>query len=305
MPVLFRGVALSCVAYALVVFVGVLAVASNGWFGSSDLIPYAVFCIPFAFFLWGGASMFFWLARAWPSTVASTTGFALGIVVGFVGTFTVAIFLGPWFGAMSVPMLQTWCVAASVYIPAVYLIQKSGLQRPAVVGSGAYLSLGVGLFIGFSPIWSLITGDQHLKTAFFRHIPGEGALEIISAPDWLTNEDRELILSSGLTGTLEARRSGGSNSTDWPRAKALVIFTAEMSTSVRLAQPKRTTVLYIQGAQEFIKLPEDAPTYDRAIEFYERARGWGFWVEHASGSKSGGGLRFLDELSAPDGRSPH
>lgn len=278
--------------YLLALIVGVIGVAQNKWFGSSDLWPYAFYCIPFALFLWAGSSLFFRVTRIWPSWLATPTGFALGIVAGFFGTYAVAIFLGPWFGAMSVPVLKSWCVSASIFVPVAYLIRKRGFERPALIGASVYATLGVALFFGISPIWSLGTGDQHLMTAFFRHTPGEQELKIIRGPDWLSKEDRDLILSSGLTGTLESIRSGGSNSTNWPRAKAFVIFTADLSGTVRLPQPKRSTVLYLQRDDEFIRFPEDVPTFERVIEFYKDERGWNFWVEQSSGAKSGGSLRF-------------
>jgi len=282
---------LTCFAVFLLSFVvGVIGVAQNDWFGSGDLSSYAFYCIPFAAFLWGAASLFYRMARTWPSWLAIPTAFVLGAVAGFVGTYSVAIFLGPWFGAMSVPMLKSWCVSASIFVPALYIIRKSGLCKLSIVGVTVCSGLGVALFFGISPLWSLSSGNQHLMTAFFRHTPGEQGLRIIREPDWLTTEDRDLILSSGLTGTLECFRSGGSNSTDWPRARAFVIFTAGLSETVRLPQPKHTTVLYVQHEQEFVRIPEDAPTFERAIEFYRDDRGWSFWVEQSSGAKSGGGL---------------
>ena len=254
---------LTCFAAFLLSFVvGVIGVALNEWFGSGDLSPYAFYCIPFAAFLWGASSLFYRIACIWPSWLAIPTAFVLGAVAGFVGTYSVAIFLGPWFGAMSVPMLKSWCVSASIFVPTLYIIRKNGLCKLSLVGVTVCSGLGVALFFGISPLWSLSTGNQHLMTVFFR----------------------------GVTGTIECFRSGGSISTDWPRAGVFVIFTAGLSETVRLPQPKHTTVLYVQHEQEFVRIPADAPTFERAIEFYRDDRGWSFWVEQSSGAKSGGGL---------------
>jgi len=277
-------------AFLLSFVVGVIGTAQNEWFGSGDLSPYAFYCIPFAAFLWGASSLFFRIARAWPLWLAAPTAFMLGAFGGFVATYAVAMFLGPWFGAMSVPMLKSWCVSASIFVPAVYLLRRIGVKKSSLVGATACAGLGIALFFGISPLWSLATGNQHLMTAFFRHVPGEQELNITHEPDWLTVEDRELILGSGLTGTIECFQSGGSNSTDWPRAKAFVIFTVGLSQNVRLPQPKRSTILYVQHEDEFVAIPNKAPTFDRAIEFYRDQTGWSFWVEQSSGAKSGGGL---------------
>ena len=72
--------------------------------------------------------------RRWPSWLATPIAFALGAFVGCLGTYSVAILLGPWFGAMSVPMLKSWCVSSSIFIPAVYLIRKNGLERSPITG---------------------------------------------------------------------------------------------------------------------------------------------------------------------------
>ena len=277
-------------AFLLSFVVGVVGVAQNEWFGSSDLSPYAFYCLPFAIFLWGASSLFYRIACTWSLWLVIPTAVLVGAITGFVSTYVVAIFLGPWFGAMSVPMLKCWSVSASIFCPAVYLIKKIGVKKPSLIGATACAGFGVALFFGFSPLWSLGTGNQNLMTAFFRHIPGEQDLKIAGEPEWLTEEDRELIIGSGLTGKLECFRSGGSNTAEWPRAKTFVIFTSDLSDTVRLPQPKHSTIVYLQHGQEFIGIPDDTPTFDRAIEFYKDDSGWHYWVEHASGAKSGGGL---------------
>jgi hypothetical protein len=277
-------------ASLLSIAVGIVGVAQNGWFGSGDLRPYAIYCIPFALILWASASLFFRVTRRWHSWIAAPTGFVLGAIVGFIGTYAVAIVLGPWFGAMSVPMLKSWCVTGAIFIPLLYLIRKDGLGISSIVGGTALLGSGLVLFFALSPIWALATGNQHLTTAFFQHVPGDEEFKIDNEPDWLTNEDRDLLESCGLKGRLECFSSGGSNSTEWPRAKAFVIFTSDLSKTVRLPQPKNATILYVQRGDDFIALPNGTPTFDRALEFYEDQDGWHYWVEMASGAKSGGGI---------------
>ncbi len=271
--------------------VGILRVAQNGWFGSSDLLPYAIYCIPFAFLLWASSSLFFRMTRQWRPWLATPIGFIMGAIAGFIGTYAVAIVLGPWFGAMSVPVLKSWCVTASIFIPLVYLVRRDGLGKMSIGSGIALLGAGLAFFFAISPLWSLATSNQHLITAFFQHVPGDDELKIDSEPDWFTNEDRELLVSSGLKGRLDCFSSGGSNSTEWPCAKAFVIFTSDLSETVRLPQPKHSTILYVQRGDGFVVLPEGVPTFNRSLEFYEDEYGWHYWVEQASGAKSGGGLR--------------
>ena len=116
-------------AFLLSFGVGVLTVANNEWFGSGDLYPYAIWCAPFAIFLWCITSLYFRTARGWPSCLAAPVGLMLGAVAGFVGTYAVAVVLGPWFGAMSVPILKSWCLSASIFVPAVYFITLIHMRR--------------------------------------------------------------------------------------------------------------------------------------------------------------------------------
>lgn len=269
---------------------GAVGVAQDEWFGSGDLVPYGIYCIPFGIGVWGAASFWFGLTRQWSVWVAVPLGFLAGVVLGLVATFSVALFLGPWFGAMSVPVLKSWCVAAAFAIPAIYLFMKFGLGARAVTSAVLLASLGVLLFFGISPAWSLATGNQHLTTAFFRHIPGDSELSIEDEPLWLTDDDRKLLSRSGLRGTLMCVGGGGSNTTGWPKAKALVVFTEEPTEQIRLRQPKHSTIVYVQRNEEFVMLPERAETFDRSIELVRQQNGWFYYVEHASGARSGSRL---------------
>lgn len=229
-------------AFLLSFAVGILGVAQNEWFGKGDLWPYAVYCVPFAVFIWGISSVFFRLTRQLPSWLAVPIGFALGAFTGFLGTYAVAIFLWPGYGAMSVPMLKSWCVSAAQFIPAAYLIRKGGLKKSSIVGAAVLSGSGLALFFALPPLWSIATKNQDLTTAFFQHVPGDEELKIVGGPDWLTNEDRDLLVSSRLKGRLECFTSGGCNTTEWPRAKAFVIFNSELSETVRLPQPNHPVI---------------------------------------------------------------
>lgn len=281
-------------AFALPFVAGVIAVALNDWFGSSDLVPsFAIFCIPFAVFLWVIAALFSRMVCTWPAWLAAPVGFLLGALVGFLGTVALAGFLGPWSGAMSVDVFKSWTTSAAVFVPTAHLLTTGGLRKAPLLGTLLVAVVGSASFAGFAPLRSLATGDQHLMVVFLRHIPGEQPLQIVNAPEWLTDPDRALILSCGLNGTVEFFGSSGSMTTPWPRAQAWIVFTTGPSKPARLPQPKRCTILYLQRDNDFVAMPERAPVIDRAIELFRDDRGkWCFWVELVSGGKSGGELGF-------------
>lgn len=277
-------------AFLLSLIAGILSVAQNDWFGSGDLSAYSVYCFPFSVLLAGVAFLFFKISYRWPSWLGVTVAFTLGIFTGYLSTFIVALLLGPWFGAMSVPMLKSWCVAAALFIPAFYLVAEHGWSRSSIIGNTVLIGIGSALFFGIAPLMSLATGNQHLMTAFFQYVPGEQELRIEQEPEWLSEDDHRLILSCGLKGTLKCFSSGGSNSTRWPQAKAFVIFTSDLTEATCLRQPKHTSVLYVQREHEFTSSPKDAKFFKRAIEFYKDQGEWYYSIEQSSGAKSGGWL---------------
>jgi hypothetical protein len=273
---------------------GVTAVAQNDWFGSGDLVPsYAIACIPFAVFLWIYAALFSRLVRAWPAWLATLVGLLFGAMAGFLGTSALAGFFGPWMATMSVDVLKSWVASAAVFVPTAHLLNTGGMRKAPLLGATFLGLLGLAGFAGFSPLRSLVTGDQHLMLVLFRHIPGEQPLRIASEPEWLSERDRALIYGCGLTGTVECFGYSGSNSTNWPRAKAIIVFTTGPSKPARLPQPKCSTILYLQRADDFVAMPEQAPVNDRAIELFRDDRDkWCYWVELISGGKSGGEIGF-------------
>ena len=285
-----RSIATVAAAFLVALAIGVIAVAFNDWFGSSDLVPFAVYCVPFALLAAPTTAIAFRLTTRLPVWLASAFAFIAGLLFGWLGTYAVALFLGPWFGAMSVPMLQVWCIAAAFVFSADVLLRRDLSSRGVAVGLIVLALLSVFASAGFRPALSLSSGNQHLTVFYFRHHPGDGELNISDADKVLDPADIAILKQTGLRGTLESRGISASNSTKWPRAKALIIFTPPLTTGASLPQPKHCTIAYLQEGSSFRRVPADAPTFSRQMHIQHKSGGWDFTVEHSSGARSGGSL---------------
>jgi len=145
--------------FALALAAGIIAVALNGWFGSGDLVPFGVYCIPFALLAAPAIAFVFGATKRLPVWLASACAFMTGLVFGWLGTFAIAISLGPWFGAMSVPMLQAWCTSAAFVFSAAIVLRRAPLSRGAILAVLGLASLSILASIGFRPTISIITGN--------------------------------------------------------------------------------------------------------------------------------------------------
>lgn len=285
-----RQILIVCSIFLCCLGIGVIGVAENNWFGSGDLWPYGIYSLLFAVILWGCASLMHRALQKFSTWVGVSISFFIGGLLGLVATFMIAVFLGPWFGAMSVPILKSWCVSGAITISTIFIFYQNGFRRSSAFGSLAIFLVGITFFLGFSPAWSLITGNQHLTFTYFRHIPGNTELAIDDSFAHIPEHDVVLLKSTGLKGRLEFRGRSESNSTDWPQAKAYVIFTDTLQETLFLPQPKHTVIVYVQNGSTFSRFPSHANTLQRTIEFYKNNDGWHYWIEHSSGAKNGGTL---------------
>ena len=277
---------------------GIIAVALNGGFGSGDLVPFAVYCIPFALLAAPAVAFVIWATNRLPIWLASACAFIAGFVFGWVGTFSVAVALGPWFGTMSVPMLQAWCITTAFIFSAAIVLRRAPLSRSVTLALFGLASLSILTSIGFRPAISLTTGNQHLTVCFFRHHPGDTDLEVsdpfadVELPeelvDKLDDADLALLRQTGLRGRLECLGSSASNSTTWPRAKAMIVFTSPITQEMSLPQPKNCSIAYVQDNGGFRRVPASAPTFERQIRIERGSGGSNYWVEHSDGARSGG-----------------
>lgn len=279
-------------AYLLALLFAVAALAQQEWFGSNDLSPYAVYSIPFAGILALVALFCGALVRHWPQWIALPLTAAVGLVAGYLSVFAVAIYLGLWFGAMSIPMVKTWTITGLLVLPiASIALRNNYLDASSIRPIGIIVALGILLFYAFNPMLTLLTSDQSLTVHFIRHTPGPQPLEVTQGLLGTEAEHGkllELLADSGLTGKLTWETSRGSGSTDRRKAEVFIIFNAPSEATVRLPQPKRTTVVYLQDGDQFTPIPANAPTLERGIEI-DHARQH-YFIELASGAKSGGSI---------------
>lgn len=267
---------------------GVVAVALNGWFGSGDLVPYAIYSAAFALVAAPGSVLVYRCTKQLAVWVAAVFAFVVGMLWGLLGTVAVALFLGPWMGAMSVPVFQSWCISAAFTFSSGVLLRRLPFARPLVLGLAGIAFASVGGALAFQPAISLASGNQHLSVYFYRHIPGDTELDLSSVGEDLNATDIEILRQTGLRGKLEERGYFASNSTEWPRAKALVVFTASSPRNAILPQPRGCTIAYVQDGVSFRRVPENASTLERAMRIDSGQRGSEFVVEDADGGQSGG-----------------
>ncbi len=267
---------------------GTTAVALNDWFGSGDLLPYAIYSTAFAILAASASVMAYGWTKQLKVWIAAACAFIFGLLFGFLSTFAVALFLGPWMGAMSVPILQSWCIAAAFTFSAAVLLRRLPFSRPLVIGLVGLAFASVFGTLGFKPAVSLASGNQHLTVYFYRHVPGDTELDVSEAIQDLDATDIDILRQTGLRGKLESRGHFASNSTEWPRAKALLVFTASSADKSMLPQPKHCTIAYVLDSVGFRRVPKYAPTFERSMRIEPGPSGSQFVVEHASGAQSGG-----------------
>lgn len=289
------------VATAVVALVaGITTVALNDWFGSGDLVPYGIYCIPFALLAARTVDFVFGATRRLPAWLATACAFIAGILFGWLGTFVIAVALGRLFGAVSVPMLQTLCSTAAFIFSAAIVLRRAPLSRWVTLAVFGLALLSILASVGFLPAISLTTGNQHLTVLFFRHHPGDTDLKVSdplvdgdSPPeilDKLDDTDLDLLRQTGLRGTLERLGSSSSNTTTWPRAKAMIIFTSPITEVMSLPQPKHCSIVYLQDNGDFRRVPDTAQTFERLIRIEHGSGGLNYTVEHSNGAQHGGDI---------------
>lgn len=287
-PALTGSIVTVIAAFLVALGAGVIAVALNDWFGRGDLVPFAIYCIPFALIAVPTATVTFNLTSRLPLWLAAAFAFVAGLIFGWFSTYAVALFLGPWFGAMSVPMLLVWCISAAFVFSAVVILRRAPWSLRVALRLAVLASLSVLASAGFRPALSLAADNQYLNVFYFRHYPGYADLDVSDAAKVLDTADIDILKQTGLRGKLESRGSSASTTTKWPRAKAIIIFTSPLTTEVSLPQPKRCTIAYVQVDSSFRPVPAAAPTFPRMMHIQRESGGWNFVVEHSSGARSGG-----------------
>jgi hypothetical protein len=295
---LVRASALSVLGTSAFAFVasfaiGTLAVARNDWFGSGDLLPFANYSVPFAAGVWPLSRVLWFATRRLLLSLTLIVAFVLGLLYGYAATYALALVLGPWIGAVSVPVLRVWCSVGALSLTSALLLMRRGVDIRSIAGVVALAAVSTSVFFGLQPALALTTDNQHLTVVLLRHHPGDYPLTVSSARhpdagDIVDSSDIALLAETRLRGTLEVRGSHASNSVEWPRAKALVVFAGPLEHEVSLPQPKHRATVFLQTGDGFQQVPADSPTLHRSIRFYREKGDWHVQVEHSSGARSGG-----------------
>lgn len=230
-------------------------VVSQGGYGAGDLTAVLIWSTPLAVLLSLVARAFRSLWSRLHPVLAWLLAAVLGLAAGFLWTMAVALLMGPWFGAFSLPVWLCWMgggLGGLVAASAVHV--RNGRRHLGAL----VLPIALLLLIGYPPVTARITGSEQIQLVFLRHTPGPEALVILDERGRLTGEERESLIASGLTGQvrLEGTYTGGRGRVK----RALMIMNRQVETALDLPQPYGSTVLYIQEEVGFRLYPPDAPT---------------------------------------------
>jgi hypothetical protein len=138
-------------------------------------------------------------------------------------------------------------------------------------------------------------GDQHLTVLYGSWNDGPIPLQVedLRMQSLLLATDNVLLNESLKGGRVVIRGSHASNTVETPRARMIVLFTGPLARVVNLPQPDASNVIYVQNGDGFRPYPSGVRVRDRAVEltpYIDRPGVLRLWVEHASGSRSGGDI---------------
>jgi hypothetical protein len=103
----------SLIIFTLVSFgVAVILLATNDWFGASDLISFTIWTILFSVPFSAVVSLFAKWSIEWSKMVRYILASFLGLLIGYLLTVLLSIILGSWFAAFSFPVFYCWLLGA-------------------------------------------------------------------------------------------------------------------------------------------------------------------------------------------------
>ena len=147
------------------------------------------------------------------------------------------------------------------------------------------------LLIGCTPV------GYEIATLSARLSPSTDPLTINDPMNILNEDEKTLIESSGLTGTVNFFRyfdTGGDSS------RLILIFQHTPSNYVHLPIPDTGSVIYIQTEKGWISLPEDFPRIDDRSLSIETVKSNGTNVTEATIELPGGGSELVGGISWSD-----
>ena len=269
---------------------GLVAVALQRGFGSSDLSALAFWSAPLALGTASIAALIGTAIARWSLALRYLISLALGSVSGFLWTLVVATLLGPWFGAFSVPVLACWVVGGVCGMAAGLTTGSIGSLRFKLIESLVLCALAATGVVAYGPFVTWLQHDQALTVIFLRWSPSGESLAInTSSRIGMSDEAMATIRSAGLTGRVEAV-SSSVHGRGRP-ATALVLMQAPLEKPVTVLQPDGEMALYVQSRDTFRVWPEAVRTIDREIEMFPDDQNHGavrYMVRLAGGARQGG-----------------
>jgi hypothetical protein len=262
------------------------------WFGSGDLTMFAVYTLPFLGCIAGAGILSWHLLRSRSRTLRYSVGLAFGAALGILWTVGNALLLGPWFGAWSIPVPLCWTIGGALGVAAAAGAARNAGPGSLRVEAAVVVVLAAGVSYGLGGVLVGLSQDQHFTLTYARFESSDETLTIHDDRGLLAPREVELLRSASLRGVVTVLGSHASNTATAPSARMLVVLTHRIEKPLRLPQPYRTTVVFLQQNGGFKRLPGDATLLpDRAVEIYPGdpdGNETRYWVDHASGARSGG-----------------
>ncbi|MGH9783581.1 MAG: hypothetical protein ACRD88_05295 [Terriglobia bacterium] len=276
--------------FASALLAGAVAVVLQHGFGATDLYPFSLWSASFALVTGLIAPLNAAAIARWPLALKYLASLALGSVLGFTWTMVVAVFLGPWFGAFSLPVLACWILGCTCGLASSLTASSPGRLKFKLLESlvlGAVVTIGI---VVYGPLVTSLRHDQTLTVIFLKWSPSSVPFAIESEPRIdIGREAMAVIRTAGVTGRVEV--VGSSVHGRGRPATALVLMRGPITRGVKVPQPDGGTALYVQNGDSFLLQPPRVTTITREIELFPDDYNPGavrYMVRLADGARQGG-----------------
>jgi hypothetical protein len=288
----------SCAAVGLS---GLLAAFLQGWFGVSDLSFLLTWFVPAGLTTAALTSLAMQSVSRWPLLLRYVVGVGLGLALGFLWTFVVARFMGPWWGAVSLPALMCWMAGGASGVAGGFVLGPGSSTGARIAGiAGLVVVCAAGVVLS-QPLGIQLDHDQALTVRFLRWTPGREPLTIetervdgIQGVGELNDAEVAVLRAAQPTGRVFVVW-GGSRHGRGPSASALIVLKEPIRMRTRIQQPDRTTVVYLQNEHGFSVHPPAAKTLEREIILSPQQNGVWCSVRIANGGVQSGPVRIWRE----------
>jgi hypothetical protein len=120
---------------------------------------------------------------------------------------------------------------------------------------GSLLVFLVVLWLGYSPLVAAMRRDQHLTVTFARFTPTSSGMVVEDPRGLASKDEKNLLRQTDLSGRVRIEGAHAANTVQSPLARVLVVASGPIRSRVRLHQPDRTAVVYIQTPEGFRMFP--------------------------------------------------